>query len=171
MTIEHTAPAAQPSRLRRHLTYWLIVGPAWVAGIAVAVVLVGIGASWTTDSWRATHDGIRGEFTSSGPQCGIKGCQWSHGSFRSFDGTHQAGDVMLWGLGGDGESPEATGARVSPVVLAPGGDTVYHPDDKTWMFAWLVAASGPVVCWGFVARASAARATVLRRRGVRTGSG
>ncbi|MFD7310991.1 hypothetical protein [Promicromonospora sp. NPDC059942] len=151
-----------PSRLRRHLTLWLIVGPACVLGLALAFALVAAGASITIDSWRATHGGIRGEFTTSGPEC-FRRCSWNDGEFRSYDGTYEVADASLWSLGGSGDPPRATGVTVYPVVVAPGGDTVYYPDDKTWMFSWLMAAAGPVVCWQVVAKARGLRERVLER--------
>ncbi len=152
-----------PSRFRRHLTLWLIVGPAWVLGVALAFALVAAGASMTIDSWRATHGGIRGEFTTSGPEC-FRRCTWNDGEFRSYDRTYEIADASLWSLGG-GDRPRATGVTVYPVVVAPGGENVYYPDDKTWMFAWLMSAAGPIVCWLVVARARGFRDRLLERAG------
>jgi hypothetical protein len=153
------------SRRRRSLTVWLILVPAWIIGILLGGVLVTTGASWTIESWRATHGGIRGEFTTHEPDCSGGGgrgvrCRWD-GEFRSYDGTYEVARAQFsWS---SGPRPRATGLTVGPVVVAPGGDVVYYPDDKSWMFVWLFSAAGPVVCWGVVVRAHGIRDYLLKR--------
>jgi hypothetical protein len=152
-------------RRRRSLTLWLIVVPAWIVGILFGAVLVTVGVSWTLESWQATHGGIRGQFTTHEPDCGggggrTGGCRWD-GEFRSYDGTYEVARAQFSGL--SGQRPRATGLTVSPVVVAPGGDNVYYPDDKTWAFVWLFSATGPIVCWAVVVRAHGIRDKLLER--------
>ncbi|MEU4388139.1 hypothetical protein [Promicromonospora sp. NPDC023805] len=151
------------SRSRRSLTLWLIVVPAWIVGILLGAVFVKVGASWTLESWQATHGGIQGQFTTHEPDCGgipRARCRWD-GEFRSYDGTYEVAPARFSGL--SGQHPRATGLTVSPVVVAPGGDNVYYPDDKTWAFVWLFSALGPIACWAVVVRAHGIRDKLLER--------
>lgn len=94
----------------------------------------------------ATHRGIEGRFIPLVEDCGPKDCHW-YGTFESADGAHDVLGVRFSSGFGDPQ-PKATEAAIDPVVIAPGGSDVYNPHDKTWTFAWIMAALGPFITWG-----------------------
>ncbi|WP_166843759.1 hypothetical protein [Isoptericola sp. BMS4] len=148
------------SRRRRLVSFWLVVVPAWVVSIALGVAWVGLGVFWSVDSWQATHGGIEGRFIPQVKNCG-RDCTWS-GDFVSDDGEHDLADVQF--SSGFGEpQPEATGEALEPVVVSPGGIDVYNPHDKTWAFAWVMAAMGPAITWVMIIGIRQARAQSLRK--------
>ena len=148
------------SRRRQYLTFWLVLVPSWVVAIVLGVAWVAIGAFWSIDSWQATHGGVQGSFTPLEERCG-RDCTWN-GEFRSDDGTYELADAQFSSGFGDPQ-PQATGETMSPVVVAPGGQDVYNPHDKTWAFAWIMSAMAPFITWTLIAAISRARADYLAR--------
>ncbi|ANC32392.1 hypothetical protein I598_2874 [Isoptericola dokdonensis DS-3] len=143
------------------MSFWLVTLPVWVVSIALGGAWVAIGVFWSVDSWQATHRGIEGRFIPLVEDCGPKDCHW-YGAFESADGAHDVDGVKF--SSGFGEpQPEATEAAIDPVVIAPGGSDVYNPHDKTWTFAWIMAALGPFFTWALIAGTSQAREDWLRK--------
>lgn len=135
--------------------------PSWTFAIILGIAWFAIGVFWSIDSWQATHGGVQGSFIPLEERCG-RDCTW-YGEFRSDDGTYELADAQF--SSGFGEpQPHATGEKMAPVVVSPGGQDVYNPHDKTWAFAWIMSAMAPFVAFALIASGYQVRAGLLERR-------